>query len=242
MKTAEVRPLSFEAYENFVETVRNPDPPEFNWRKDRAKRVGDELLEVLVQHGDGLNLLLPSIVPVAKPKPGLVHKMADELGDSCWFITDATLRAQLSLSDVTTAALQRHVGSKVEEISTFRELDIQSVNHAATIAVPNKYGLSTYLGNNPSYLLMRTQERLIRSLNPDSRITGGPPTATYLEGVTELPQALGDACLALSFIASARLGVSLEAVARFNMRKLTHRQAHGKENDLSFTDFLAAEQ
>ncbi len=242
MKTANAETLSFAAYENFVEAVRFPDPPSFNWREDRAQRIGEELLEVLVQHGDGFNLLLPSVIPVASPEPELVHKIADELSDSCWFITDITCRAQYSLSEITTDALRKHTGSAVETISTFRELDTQSVDHALSISVPNKYGRRTNLSDNPGYLLMRTQERLIRSLDPDSRITGGPPTATYLEDVTELPQALGDACLVLSFIASDRLGVGLEAVARFNMRKLTHRQAHGKGNDLSFTEFLEAEQ
>lgn len=97
----------------------------------------------------------------------------------------------------------------------------------------NDFVRYTSLADQPYYMLIRTLSRLSRALNPDLH-DAFPPTATVLEPVQNMTDAIGDFVLSMAYVAKDCLGIPFKDIARFNMAKLLHREQFGKENDITF--------
>lgn len=240
-------PLGFSAYGEFVTSSRFKDEEALNWKGVYADFVESELMEFLTQHGPGSLLLLPEEcgeIHLETPDDIRFH-MADEMGDSVWFSFDIAERIGENPMAVCENALRLHVPEWDSRITTFAELEACAVEVADDIKVINKLGLLygtnsayrtthlTSLKQHPHYLLMRTGQRLARSLN-EGRNDLAPFNATELESLRDTSQALGDYLLVLTYIAKARLNIPMQDIARFNIAKLSHRKMYGKENDIHF--------
>lgn len=234
---------SFEEYNHFVVSTRFVKSPGSDWRDGHAAFIDAEMMEFLNQHGPGSLLLMPEEAGIdyRNAPDTLRFPMADEEGDGVWFTFDILDRMGKQPADVCTQALQLHVPD-APPITNFADLEEQAVRYADNIKVINKLGLSgevdpsiayTSLRKHPNYVLLRTGTRLSRSLD-QGRNDLPPYIATELEPVQEIGQAAGNYLLVLAYVAKARLGISIQDIVRFNMAKLRHRIAYGKENDIHF--------
>ena len=243
-------PLSFNTYADFVALSRFQGEEDAEWKDKYADFVESELMEFLTQHGPGSLLLLPEEcgeLHLEAPDDLRFH-MADEMGDSIWFSFDIANRIGEDPMVLCEDALRRHLPDEDNlnpRVTTFAELESRAVDASDDIKVINKLGLLyssmvadpamhlTSLKQHPNYLLFRTAQRLARSLNK-GRNDLAPFTASGLEQPGDTGQALGDYLLVLAYIAKARLNIPMQDIAQFNIAKLSHRKAHGKENDIHF--------
>jgi len=240
--------LTLNNFRDFVVSSRFAEVSDAEWRKKYAGFIEGEQLEFLMQHGNGAMLLYGDHMGINRSTAPdeLRYHMADEMGDSLWFVFDIADRADLTIEECVKHSLNRFVSeAEVHTIKNFAELEALATAHADDISVTNKMGVygipgirhETSLEDDPFYVITRTVARLSRSLDVHKFDSiAGPRTTTSLEAVTELDQALGDYLLALAYIATNRLGVPIEQVAKFNMEKLRHRRIYGKENDIQFTE------
>ena len=240
--------LTLHNFKDFVVSSRFAEESDAEWREKYANFIEGEQLELLMQHGNGAMLLYADDMGIDRSTAPdeLKYHMADEIGDSLWFMFDIADRAGLTIEECVKKSLDRFVPeTEVGAVKSFVALEALAIEHANDIKVTNKMGIygvpgvkhETSVEDHPFYVITRTASRLSRSLATqkfDSR--GGPRTTASLEAVTELDQALGDYLLTLAYIATNRLGVPIEQVAKFNMEKLRHRRIHGKENDIQFTE------
>lgn len=240
--------LGLESYTSHVVEGRFLAKKTHNWQSESAVLLNGELVEMLIQHGVGALLLLPEEFGdrEAYGTQELRHGMLDEMGDVTWFCFDVAESLGINVSEACQKALKSHVPEFSGKIHNFSDLEAAVMDNADKIRILNKMGMYlpkasddiryTTLAIHPQYLLLRTGTRLTRALEGGQR-SGGPPTASDLEPVSDLEHTIGDYLLVLTYIAKARLGASMEDVAQFNIAKLSHRAVHGKANDIHFTDW-----
>jgi len=235
--------ISLEAYKEFVITERrNDEPLVSDWDTQRADLIITESLEFMCQHGSGNLLLLPHQLGGEKLVEKLVelkNAMAGELGDMLWFDFDIAANHGLDPGQLCVDALKTHVDTTPDECRTFGDVQSLVMEHADTIKVMNKRGLLNpelpkqdkyvTLDDDPFYIFMRMQLRLIRTLKQEST-TLGPLSAAELEPLQELNIAVGDHILVLAYLSKARLGWNIEDIARYNVYKLRHRKIFGKSS------------
>ncbi len=237
--------LSIDEYQQFVVASRHNDQTDEAY----ANFLDGEFMETFTQHGPGSLLLMPGIqfAETDELKAQRYH-MADEMGDILWFATDKVAQLGQSASELCLQALQHHAPEATGPLSTFTDIEQAVITHAENIRIPNKMGMTypdlpehfkmTNLVENPYYLMVRTAFRVSRSLRQGKEDLS-PPTATVLEPISDISQALGDYLNVLAYVARARLGIGIENIARFNMDKLKHRDNYGKAKDIQFDDSYA---
>lgn len=243
------RDLSLETYSISVAMSRFDDREDPNWKTTSADYLRGEFLEIMGQHGPGMLLMFPDGQPIPllqdEIEP-LIYKMADEMGDSLWFCFDIADKARIHLPGAVMQSIRKVSPGVAEPAATFKDIEAAAIKHASDIKVITKGGLMfrdsldedqryRALRQNPSYLYNRALSRLIKSLHDEPAVI---PSATDLEPMAPLPDALGDYLLVSAYVARRSLGVGLEAVAQFNMDKLSHRQKYGKSQDLEFADWF----
>lgn len=249
-------------YQDYVRMGRFPEAQGTDWRFARATHISEEQLEFLTQHGPGMNILLPAKVWNGLVKDNFTEmfgdlrtqqdKMADEMGDLLWFVTDTIDRNGQSVSDVATQSIQRHVPASTIEVTGFEHLDKIVTANAEAITVLPKFVLEnrlyntttgesewrTSLAEHPGLLYSRIGSRVIRALSSDT-YPSVQPTAVDMEESPDINTALGDMLLVMAYIARDRLGTDLQMIADFNAAKLDNRIKNDfdKSKDISFTDF-----
>ena len=226
-------------YQNFVTGARFES--EGDWKNAYGDFIVGEAVEFLDQHGPGLLYLMPTREYLPPPDEAIRFGMADEAGDTLWFITDAAARWGFSLADATKTTL----GDSGQSLADFANLRAAAHGKAESMRVITKAGLELgdhlpdhlkyrTLADNPGYIMNRMCNRLVRLLKQDAAVPG-PALASDLEPMTEDPQqAIGEYLLALTYTLDECLDIKIEDVARFNIAKLIHRQQHGKANDIHF--------
>jgi hypothetical protein len=233
-------------YQEFVAETRNKFLDQYNWQDIYSDLIGDELMEVLYQHGTGSVLMMPinwDIPTLDSVNGDLRFHMADEMGDLLWFATDAADRLGVSVDEACKKSLLVNDINTNDPVISFEDIERVSLSSAEKISVPNKASLyfknipdelrKTSLVDNPNYVFIRYVNRLIRSL-ADHQYSLGPPTATELEPIQDISSTIGTLIFTMAYISKERLGISINDIARFNMAKLEHRKQYGKENDLVF--------
>lgn len=78
-------------YEAFVTASRYEVPQEADWQEAYSQKLSGELMEFLIQHGNGSVLLMLKNLVSLEPVEGydeLRFHMGDEMGDLLWFTTD----------------------------------------------------------------------------------------------------------------------------------------------------------
>jgi hypothetical protein len=225
---AQESPYSLDDFQACVAMTRN-DPVTPDWQRTYAEYIRGEMLEAFFQHGPGLLLLSSPSFDVQKyiEKPAeLQDEVQEEFGDMLWFGFAVANQYGIHARDACERSFMRHT-DEVVSVASFTDLQRLAAHHAGKISVPNKFGTTTSLEDNPHYALTRIVNRLTRTMDPHapaSRI----PTATESEAVVPLPNALGDYLNATAFVISSCTGWDLEDAALFNIQKLTERQAWGK--------------
>lgn len=243
--------LNLDTYQDFVVSVQDPARYGDNWRDQFASYLEEETIEFLTDHGpSGSLFLMPSEVSiVTKPQENKRfdeqrYKIASELGDMLWYGTAIVARSGGDLALVCHQSLVSDVTeSSARTIKTFSDLQEEVTGSSEQVSVTS--ALSHYLAEsgdgrkhtsfemNPYYVLLRTTRRLTRSLQQGKKDLS-PPGITELEPVQSLKLSAGNYINTLTLIAAFRLGVDIEDIARFNMKKLEYRALHGKQNDLLF--------
>lgn len=246
--------LSFAGFENHVISSRFSEDLDRDWEKTYSDFLDAESLEMLMQHGNGMLLLMPlppeaeqSFWPDAEEKRALQYGMADEMGDVLWFSFDVAKRNNIDISEACLKSLEKMHITVPAPIEKFADIEKYAMANASEIKVLNKAALLgldvpddrkyTSLEQNPQYLLIRTARRLSRSLDKGSKDLA-PFTASELEPPVDLQQALGEYLLVLAYVAREKLDVSLEHIAQFNVAKLAHRQQFGKSFDIKFAAWI----
>lgn len=238
-----------DAYQAFVRESRFGGASEEGWdslttRIKYADYVQDEVAEVLFQHGPSMNLMIPTAwIHMVRENPSLggidnlrelQDKIADEMGDTVWFLTDILQREGQDMTEILERKLSEKTGEQTY-LRDFAALDQQVVEHADTIGVPHKWqqygdGIQT-VAEFPGLVYMRYSEELIQALKS---VNEDPSDRTSNAAV--------DMLLALTYIAHDRLDTTIETIANFNQAKLQNRLANDgdKSKDISFADFRTA--
>ncbi|MDB5161695.1 MAG: hypothetical protein JWM52_203 [Candidatus Saccharibacteria bacterium] len=238
--------ISVNDYQRFVVDSRFAQKGE-SWRSQTADYLVGEQLEFLTQHGHGFFLIMSDEMTEAmgfdrsQAPDELRYGMADEMGDSLWFIFDAAEALGVSVPEAVATALKAHVPDTDAKVTSFADIESLALEHAREIEVLSKGNILGFLKDKPSLkrspdvVFHRFVARFSRALDKQKFDgVGGPVTAAMLDAIPEFDQAIGDMMLAFAYIAKDRLGIPFEEVARFNMKKLQHRKIHGKENDIHF--------
>ena len=245
--------LTINDYQRFVVDSRFSEKAD-GWRSQTADYLGSEQLEFLTQHGHGFKLIMSDEmsewmgIDRSEAPVELRYGMADEMGDSLWFIFDAADALGVSVPDAVAMAIKAHVPGLETGVSNFTDIESLAIEHAEKIEVLSKGNILGFLKDKPSLkrspdvVFHRFVARFGRALDKQ-KFDGvaGPPTALMFEAIPEFDQAIGDMMLAFAYIAKDRLGVPFEEIARFNKRKLEHRERFGKEHDIHFGDFVKTE-
>lgn len=251
-------PITPTDYSDFVSNSRFQNMDK-NWKKNSADYLSGEFLETITQHGgaEAVVALLPeALIPGYEPtdiSQETRYAMADEIGDTLWFLVDALDRVDSSIATATTAAFKAH-GIEVDgTIMGFEEIQRLALDNADVIRHISKAGLlmgytditetperlTTSLRENPLVMLTRTTRRVTRSLEDGQHDVAPYASAAEHEPVAELELAIGQHIITLAYILENRLGVTLNGVATFNRDKLVNRAAHGKQNDIHFDETYA---
>lgn len=245
-----VPPLSdIDEYQAFVRESRFGEAAEDGWdspdtRAKYADYVQDEVAEILFQHGPSMNLMVPTAwMHMVRENPSLggiddlrelQDKIADETGDTVWFLSDILLREGHNVAQAAGQRLSEKTGEQVH-IRDFATLDQQVAIHSDAICTPHawrQYGDGEQTVTEfPGLVYMRYSEELIQALKADGEEPDG-----------RITNAAADMLLALTYIAQSRLDTNIETIANFNRAKLQNRRANDgdKSKDISFADFRLA--
>ena len=238
----------FESLEGHVRGTRFQEEaiPD-DWRGRSADYLQGELVEALFQHGNLPLYLMKSEMLEADERRELLNNVPDEIGDQIWFIADAAERLDIDLRAAVEARFHHHTDLLVKFDGTLESMDTFSRLAVWQIYVPNKSGIgadrmtihnSSDIRENPTYVLSRLGQRIVRALDPDKFAeASGPPTVSDLEPVQSVEDAMADYLLAVGGISQTHLGTSFSEIVEFNRAKLENRAAHGRENDLSFEEW-----
>jgi hypothetical protein len=100
------------------------------------------------------------------------------------------------------------------------------MSSASHIVVNELLGV-TSLVKDPSRVLTRFEQRLIRSLRNDENGTSVPGVSGE-EQIADLDVALGEFLVAITYVAVDIFGIDLETLANYSVYKLRHRAVKGK--------------
>ncbi len=243
--------VTFDQFQGHVWRTRFDKEVVDGWRAQSCIYISDEFLEASSQHV-ALPLVLRGATESLSPLDDgreMLLAVADEIGDLTWFCADVANSGNIDLWRALSYYF--HTKGMAEVPTDFGELDSLSGKMGPNVEVPTKLGWGiarkrdlTYfvLEDNPYYVFSRSTSRLLRSLDPykyAETSAYGPPGATDLEPVADLDYAIAEMLVVMSYISQNFLTQPLSVIVEFNIAKLAHRQEHGKENDISFADWLA---
>lgn len=214
-------------FQSDVVATRRGGHPE-DWENGYYTLINDEWAEFVSQHGNVMGLLLPHVDRQKElaADPELLAGVKEEIGDLLWFDVSAAALLGKDTKTLCAEALKSHTGKTIV-IESLDDLQAAVRANAHKIEVMTKRGMYrpgspreqrfVSLFGSPYYLFNRTTFRLTRAL------TGGqhdvaPYTASMMEPVSNLEQAIGDHINTLAYIAHL-MGLGLEEVARSNIEK-----------------------
>jgi hypothetical protein len=219
-------------YANFVSKEQTKVETFENYDKTRAEHIAQEYDEFFWQHGSGIAVFMPeyySMYPGIKAEGEdleLRSAMIDEMSDLLWYGFDVANNHEFKACDLVVRALEDRTGRDVQAPVTFNDIQFSVMSSASHIVVNELLGV-TSLVKDPSRVLTRFEQRLIRSLRNDENGTSVPGVSGE-EHIADLDVALGEFLVALTYVAVDIFGVDLETLANYSVYKLRHRAIKGK--------------
>ncbi len=239
--------MSFSDYQKGVDETWRHQEADPDWGLEYGTLIRGEFLEFNSQHGITPDLLrqLGRAESDEEKKRILVKNQAhvdggiEEIGDLLWFSFRSAMNLGIDPGKAAAKALGTYSGIDHLGFKSFTELQRVVSELAERVQVPSKSALRypsrlqnsanwVSLTDQPLYVTLRMISRLSRALE-EGQMDIGPYSASLLETLPEVEDAVGDCLIVCAYLSHDILSVSLEETASRNLHKLQNRKSNGKD-------------